>query len=508
MPNRYIVELSSLILFLGLHSYPMDTLLLFYCFFFSVGSMFRAEMRCWEALQVLNLEGWHKAAKVVQEARELLKRVQRESKKTELFKFAKSSCLFVEGEVFNRAGNWPKALKRLSSSLEIMEDQLKNHTSTCRCLNAIGNCYSNLGKPEEAIKFYTRTYEMRQTLSGSEEHFDFPLFKSQIGTAYEAMATQEYNKHKMTPEAKTNFRKAIEKYQEALDLAKELKLTGILYTALYNRNIANAHSWLMEFEKAKPFAYNGYQILKDILGKHPLTAQSTFQMAENSRSLEAYDEAEEYYEEAWKIEKSLGQGNQSEERDRIIKSYEGMLPRERKRAFQKEVLEFYQRLWDEEKSFEGFQFSQANMRIIDAINERLGEEADFKSRKKYQNEALWFYEGAWNSPDTKKLPYEQREHILRTLLRLCKQAKNEALFNKYQEDSVRFYDKMWKKNSSEMEQWERTQLLTVLQNTATSLAIAYTRKADVYKSLEQVRQTCLSSSRKQSLLFFSSQVSL
>ena len=465
-------------------------------------------MRCWEALQVLNLEGWHKAAKVVQEARELLERVQRESKKTEFFKLAKSSCLFVEGEVFNRAGNWTKALKRLSNSLEIMGDQLKNHTSTCRCLNAIGNCYSNLGKPEEAIKFYTRAYEMRRNLSGSKEHFDFPLFRSQIGTAYEAMAIQEYNKHKMTPEAQTNFRKAIENYQEALDLAKELKLTGILYTALYNRNIANAHSWLMEFEKAKPFAYNGYQILKDILGKHPLTAQSTFQMAENSRSLEDYDEAEEYYEEAWKIEKSLGQGNHSEERDRIIKSYEGLLSRERKRAFQKEVLEFYQRLWDEERSFEGFQFSQANMHIIDAINERLGEEADFKSRKKYQNEALWFYEEAWNSPDTKSLPYEQREHILATLLRLSKQAKNEALFNKYQEDSVRFCYKMWKKNSSEMEQWERTQLLTVLQNTATSLAIAYTRKADMYRSLEQVRQTCLSSSRKQSLLFFSSQLSL
>ena len=465
-------------------------------------------MRCWEALQVLNLEGWHKAAKVVQEARELLKRVQRESKKTEFFRLAKSSCLFVEGEVFNRAGNLPKALKRLSSSLEIMEDQLKHHTSTCRCLNAIGNCYSSLGKPEEAIKFYTRAYEMRQKLSGSSEHFDLPLFRSQIGTAYESMAIQEYKKHRMTPVAKENFRKAIEYYQEALDLAKELNLKGILYTALFNRNIANARSWLMEFEEAKTFAYNGYQVRKDILGKHPLTARSTFQMAENSRSLGDYDKAEEYYKEAWQIEKSLVQGNHSEVRDRIIKSYEGMLPRERKRAFQKEVLEFYQRLWDEEKSFEGFQFSQANMHIIDAINERLGEEVDFKTRKKYQNEALWFYEGAWNSPDTKSLPYEQRELILQTLLGLCKQAKNKALFDKYHEDSFRFYDEMWKKNSSEMEQWERTELLTTLQYLTTSLAVTYTRKADMYKSLNQVRQTCLRSSRKQSLLFFSSRLSL
>ena len=446
-------------------------------------------MCCWEALQVLKLEGWRKAAEVVQEARELLKRVQSDSKKTTLFKLAKSFCLFVEGEVFCRAGNSPKALKLLSSSLEIMEYQLKNHTSTCRCLNAIGNCYSNLGEPEEAIKFYTRAYEMRQKLSGSTEHFDLPLFRNQIGTAYELMAIQEYNKHRMTPEARMNFRKAIEYYQEALDLAKELKLTGILYTALYNRNIANAHSWLMEYEKAKPFAYNGYQIRKDILGKHPLTARSTFQMAENSRSREDYVEAEEYYAEAWEIEKSLGQGNHSEVRDRIIESYEDILPKGRKRAFQKEVLEFYQRSWYEEKSFEGFQFSQDNMKIIDAINERLGEEADVKTTRKYQSEALWFYEGAWNFPDTKRLPYAQREHILQTLLRLCKVTKNKDLFEKYQKEAFRFYERRWKKNSSELAKQDKIDLLTTLQDLASLLG--YERKAKMYNTQLEVRQAKL-----------------
>ena len=442
-------------------------------------------MQCWGALSLLSLEGWGKAAEVVQESRELLKRVQRESKQTELYKLAKSFCLFVEGEVLNRAGNWTKALKCLRRSLEIMEDQLNNHTSTCRCLNAIGNCYSNLGKPEEAIKFYTSAYEMRQKLSGSREHFDLPLFRGQIGTAYESMAIQEYYKRGMTPKAKMNFRKAIEYYQEALDLAKDLKLTGILNTALYNRNIANAHSWLMEFEEAKTFAYNGYQIRKDILGKHPLTARSTFQMAENSRSLEDYDKAKEYYEEAWEIEKSLGQGNHSEVRDRIIKSYEGMLPKERKMAFQKEVLEFYQRSWDEEKSFEGFQFSQTNMKIIDAINKRLEKEADVNTRRKYQSEALWFYEGAWNSPDTKRLPYEQRENVLQTLLRLCKEVENEELFEKYQKESFRFYERRWKKNGSELEEkQDKIDLPTTLEDLATSRG--YERKAKKYRTQLQV----------------------
>ena len=299
------------------------------------------------------------------------------------------------------------------------------------------------------------------------------------------MAIQEYNKHRMTPKAMTNFRKAIENYQEALDLSKELNLKGILYTALYNRNIANAYSWLMEYEKAKPFAYNGYQIRKDILGKHPLTARSTFQMAENSRGLGDYDKAKEYYEEAWEIEKSLGQGNHSEVRDRLIKTYEGMLHGERKRAFKKEVLEFYQRSWDEEKRFEGFQFSQANMVIIDSIEERLKEEADEKTRRKYENEALWFYEGAWNSPDNKRLLYEQREHILQTLLRLCQEADNKELFEKYRKESFRFYEKRWKKTSSELEKQAKIDFLTALEDLATSLG--YEKKTKKYNTLLKVR---------------------
>ena len=460
------------------------------------------ELQCWEALQVLELEGWHKAAEVLQKSRELLQRVQRDSKKTKVFKHAKSSCLYVEGEVLNRAGDWPKALKSLRRSLEIMEDQLNNHTSTCRCLSAIGNCYSLLGNPEEAIKFYTRAYELLQELSGSRKHFDLPLFRSQIGTAYESMAIQEYNKHRMTPKAKMNFRKAIEYYQEALDLAKELKLTWILYTALYNRNIANAYSWLMEFEKAKPFAHNAYQIRKDILGKHPLTARSTFQMAEISRSLEDYDEAEEYYQEAWEIEKSLGQGNHSEVRDRIIMNYKGMLRGERKRAFQREVSEFYQRSWDEEKSFERFQFSHANMKIIDAINERLGEEADLNTTRKYQSEALWFYEGAWNSLDIKRLPYAQREHILQTLLRLCKVTKNKELFEKYQKESFRFYERRWKKDSSELAKQDKIDLLTILQDLATLLG--YEKEVKKYNTLLQVRQAVIAKmyAKHCRLLFF------
>ena len=76
---------------------------------------------------------------------------------------------------------------------------------------------------------------MRQQLSGSMKHFDMPYFKGQIGTVYEG---------------KKQFEKAIEYHKEALELAKKLKIPGMVNTALYNRNVANAYCWLRNFEDA------------------------------------------------------------------------------------------------------------------------------------------------------------------------------------------------------------------------------------------------------------------
>ena len=400
-------------------------------------------------------------------ANEALKTVQKETKRSEFFKLTRSSYLFVQGEVYYRAGNMAKALRILHRSLKIMEDILQSHTSTTRCLNAIGNCHNKLDKPDEAKDYYTRAYEMRKKLSGSMNHFDGPVFKGQNGTAYEGKG-QIYRKERQHVEASEQFHKAIECYQEALELAKELKIPGMLNTALFNRNIANTYAWLRDFDKAYQPAKNAYEIRKDILGNHPHTARSAFQMAELCRSFEDYDEAEEYYEQAWDIEKSLGQGNHSEVMVRIIEAYEALLRDGRKKEFQKETLAFYQRYWDEERKFERFEFSLANKKVIDSINERMGDLADRQTRKKYEREALLFYEGAWNSPDTKKLPDRHREEILQDLLRLCKILHEKDLLKKYEAKAFRFYEKLWKKNKEKMEKQDRIDILTTLENYASS----------------------------------------
>ena len=437
---------------------------------FVLDSVFRSEMRCQEALQVLKLEGWRKAAEVLKEPKEILSQMPRDRKKTDSFKLANSSFLFAEGEVYYAGGNFPRALKVLNKSLKIMEVLLKSHTSTSRCLNVIGNCYSKLKQPEEAIKYYQKASAMRKDLSPSGEHCDMSLFQSQIGTVYE---TQK------------KFHEAIDHYKKALDLATKLKLPGLLYLAVYNRNIGNAYAWLEQYDQAYEYAKKAYDIRKDVLGNHPLTARSAFQMAEICLYLDEFDESDEYYEEAWEIEKSLGQGNHSEVRDRIISGCRRILSGRRKKVFEEEVFEFYKRCWDEERSCEDFAFTQANKDIIDYIDERLESGGgDKEMKKKYQREALWFYEGTWKSPDTKRLAYEFREDILTTLLRLCDILGEKELLGKYKVDEFKFYEKRWKKERKDMKQQDKYDILTTLVDRAKFLC--YEEKVVKYNRFLEV----------------------
>lgn len=381
------------------------------------------------------------------------------------YRLAQSTYLYVEGEIYYRKGSLQRALTSLYLSREIMEDLLQNHTITTRCLNAIGNCHNRLGNHEEALKFYTKAYEMRRKLSGSKNHLDLPFYKGQIGTVYEGQ--KQYDK-------------AIQCYQEALELSKELKLSGILRLALFHRNIANAYAWKRDYENAYKAAMAAYEIRKDILGDHPDTARSAFQVGLICRSRDEYDEAEEFYAEAWRIEKSLEYGNHSAVRDRIVQDYTTILGGQRKKAFQSEALEFYQRLWAEEE-----EFSYANKSIIDEINQLLSRSGDRKMVKKYEKEALRFYEMAWKSPDLQQLPRQEREDILQNILYLCKNLREKEMLKKYEGEQLEFLERQWEEKKETMTTQDKIDILQTLQHLAAKQGDE--KRREKYKIIFEVR---------------------
>ena len=86
-----------------------------------------------------------------------------EDQSTDTFKLTKALYLHTEGEILWRNIDYKKALESLQLSLTFSEELLKEHTDLARCYNAVGNCYSRLNQPMEAIEFYEKAYNM-QTL--------------------------------------------------------------------------------------------------------------------------------------------------------------------------------------------------------------------------------------------------------------------------------------------------------------------------------------------------------
>ncbi|PFX16465.1 Tetratricopeptide repeat protein 28 [Stylophora pistillata] len=426
------------------------------------GSLFRVEMRSNEAMQVLEIHGWKRAADILKLADESFLKVDKRMENGTPYRFASASYLYVAGEIFYKKGSVQEALRNFHSSLDLMEELVGNHTSTTKCLNAIGNCHNALSNFKDAMNFYTRAFEMRKVLSDSKNHLDLSFFKGQIGTVYEMQ--KEYGK-------------AILCYQEALELSKQLKRSGILRLALFHRNIANAHAWKREYEKAYKSAMDAYEIRKDILGDHPDTARSAFQVGEICRSLDQSEEAEEFLDEAWRIEKSLEMGNHSAVRDRIVQSYENVLTSDRQNEFRQEALEFYVRLWQEDK-----EFTYAKKSIIDQIIERLDRYGDRKMKSKYRKEALEFYVMAWNSPDLQQLPRIQREEILQIILYLSKLLREKELHKKFQGEQFRFYEKQWEEGTV-MTAQDVKDILRTLQRLATQLGDV--GKSEKYKKLHE-----------------------
>ena len=356
------------------------------------GSLFRSQLRCWEARLVSESQGAQKAFEVLEKASTSLKQV--DDKSTESFKLTQGLYLYFEGEIYYQNRDYHKAIECLESSLDLMEGPLKLDTNLARCYNALGNCYYGLGRPEKALEFYNKALKMREELSGSDYHYDMPVYKNQIGTVHED---------------KGEYEEAVKCYKDALELLEELKCLGYEDEALFRRNLANVYVRQEKYKEAEEEAEKAFKIRLKILGNHPDTVRSLFQLGVIQANLATYDKALDFFLKAWKMEKLLGAGNQSAVWRKIIKGVFDMHKflnkkgaEKEKEEFRQDALAFCERFWKEEKASPQFNFTPYNKEIIDAILYLLEKRTSLfgltdKKEKalidQYEREALWFYEG-------------------------------------------------------------------------------------------------------------------
>ena len=402
-------------------------------------SLFQADLRCWEALKVLNVDGTKKAFEVLKKALSSLQKVL--DKSSEFFKLSWGLYLYAEGEIHWRNRNYRKSLESLVSSIDLTEELLKSHSHLVRSYNAIGNCCFSLNKPEEALTFYNKAYMMQMELSGLY-HIDMPIYKNQIGTAYDSQG--EYDR-------------AAECYKQALKLLKELKLSGSLDEALICRNFANALMFQKKFPEAVEPAERAYNIRIKILGDHPLTVRSIFQRAVIQANFEEYEKALQLFLEAWEMEKTLAVGNHSEVWRKIITGVEDMCDflneQDQKKQFRKDALKFCQRFWEEEKSSEQFSCTVYNKDIIDALTDLAEDQED---NYQVQKDALLFYMRMYNDTEEEfqkefaletenhvlNEMVEERDEILDKLIDLCLQLHEHKRLAEYKMNKVALYQKV------------------------------------------------------------------
>ena len=359
---------------------------------FFAGSLFHAHLRCREAKLVSGSQGAHKAFQVLEKASTSLKQV--DDKSTESFKLTQGLYLYFEGEIYYQNKDYQKAIKCLESSLDLMEGPSKLDTDLARCYNALGNCYYGLGRPEKSLEFYNKALKMREELSSSNFHYDMPVYKNQIGIVHED---------------KGEYDEAVKCYKDALELLEELKCLGYEDEALFRRNLANVYVRQEKYKEAEEEAKKAFKIRLKILGNHPDTVRSIFQLGVIQANLKAYGKALDFFLEAWEMEKLLGAGNQSAVWRRIIKGVFDMHKflkkkgaEKEKEEFRQDALAFCERFWKEEKASPQFNFTPYNKEIIDAILyllEKRTSKFGFTDKKekalidKYEREALWFYDG-------------------------------------------------------------------------------------------------------------------
>ena len=406
------------------------------------GALFYAHLKCWEAMNVLDLDSHKEASDVLQEAWRSLEKVQ--DKTATNFKLTQGLYSYTEGEIYYKTRDFKKALQSLNECLRLTEKLPEVNIQLARCYNAMGNCYYNgLEDYTKALEFYSKALKKIEEISGSSEYdYELPGFKNQIATVYEAQG---------------NYPEAIECYKEAIRLLEELKISGGPEEANFQRNLANAYMHFDKFEEVVEPAERAFKIRKKHLGNHPRTVRSIFQrgVIQNSISGES-EKALDLFKEAWEMEKSLQPGNHSVVWKLIIEHIIRFTKDDiEKKNFEKEALVFCQRFWKEEKEIFTFSFNESTKEIIDNLMEFLykDRERDESTIYEYEEEQLWFYDGFHGSTeqdfcgefdaetDNSKLNVmiSDRTKLIDKILDLCNRLDQHEMRTKYQRMKLTSY---------------------------------------------------------------------
>ena len=186
--------------------------------------------------------------------------------------------------VYNKQGNYEKALEYYDNALEVRERILgSDHPDTAVTYNNIALVYQAQGEYKKALEYYGKVLEVRERV---------------LGRGHPDTATT-YNNMAGVYKEQGEYEKALEYYEKALDVKERALGSDHPSTATMYNNMAGVYQEQGEYEKALEYYNKALEVSERVLGRdHPDTATMYNNMAEVYRALGEYEKALEYYDKA------------------------------------------------------------------------------------------------------------------------------------------------------------------------------------------------------------------
>lgn len=196
----------------------------------------------------------------------------------------KYGIFLVEYAYFEEAVNVNLRFAQLS------EETNGQNEATADAYNNIGVVYDDLGEYDKALEYYNKALEISKEVLG-ENHRDTAASYNNIGVVYGKLGDSD---------------KALEYFIKALEIRKEVLGENHSDTASSYGNIGIVYWNLGDYDKALEYHNKALEITKEVLGeKHRYTASSYNNIGNVYDDLGDYDKALEFHNKALEIQKDV-----------------------------------------------------------------------------------------------------------------------------------------------------------------------------------------------------------
>ena len=236
--------------------------------------------------------------------------------------------------------NFEASALHAKTDLDIKKHLLKgDHTDLATALNNVGSVYSNLGKDDEALRYYNESLEMTQRLFKGD-HTSIATSLNNVGSVYDNLG---------------KYDEALRYCKDSLEMKQRLFKGDHSSIATSLNNIASIYSNLGKDDEALIYYNDSLEMTQRLFkGDHSLIATSLNNIGFIYKNLGKTDEALKCYKDSLEMTQRLFKGDHSSiatSLNNIGLIYKNLGKYDEAFGFYKDSLDMMQRIFKDDHSF-------------------------------------------------------------------------------------------------------------------------------------------------------------